>query len=98
VDERETYGEDRYGLVAMVENRLLFVAYTLRGDRIRIISAEGPSRMSTESTMKAAKPTKHNWDRFDAMTEQQRHAAALSDPDARPLSAVDFKRMKRTPR
>jgi uncharacterized DUF497 family protein len=41
VDERETYGEDRYGLVAMVENRLLFVAYTLRGDRIRIISARG---------------------------------------------------------
>jgi putative transcriptional regulator len=25
------------------------------------------------------------------------HVAALSDPDARPLTAFDFKRMKRTP-
>jgi putative transcriptional regulator len=55
--------------------------------------------MSTGSTMKTtARRTKHNWRRFDAMTEKQRHAAALSDPDARPLSADDFKRMKRTPR
>jgi putative transcriptional regulator len=40
----------------------------------------------------------HTWTRFDAMTEKQRRAAALSDPDARPLTADDFKRMKRTPR
>ena len=55
--------------------------------------------MSDGNTMKTtAKPTKHDWSRFDAMTEEERHAAALSDPDARPLSAEDFKRMKRTPR
>ena len=41
VDDREDHGEDRYGLVAMVEDRLLYVAYTLRGDCIRIISARG---------------------------------------------------------
>src|SRR5713101_9219604 len=47
----------------------------------------------------SANPTKKNkWGRFDAMTEKQRHAAALSDLDARPLTAEDFKRMKRTPR
>jgi uncharacterized DUF497 family protein len=40
-DDREDHGEDRYALIAMVENRLLFVAYTLRHDRIRIISARG---------------------------------------------------------
>ncbi|MFZ1105305.1 MAG: BrnT family toxin [Hyphomicrobiaceae bacterium] len=33
------YGEDRYILVGMVRERLLAVAFTLRGDRIRIISA-----------------------------------------------------------
>jgi uncharacterized protein len=33
------YDEDRYSVMGMVENRLLFVAYALRGDRIRIISA-----------------------------------------------------------
>jgi uncharacterized DUF497 family protein len=33
------HDEDRYSVIGMVENRLLFVAYALRGDRIRIISA-----------------------------------------------------------
>jgi putative transcriptional regulator len=48
--------------------------------------------------MTRKRSTKDKWSRFDAMTEKQRHAAALSDPDARPLTADDFKRMKRTPR
>jgi putative transcriptional regulator len=55
--------------------------------------------MSADNTMKrSAKPTKHDWSRFDTMTEKQRHAAAMSDPDAQPLGPDDFKRMKRTPR
>jgi hypothetical protein len=33
------HDEDRYSVIGMVENRLMFVAYALRGDRIRIISA-----------------------------------------------------------
>ena len=32
------------------------------------------------------------------MTDDQRHTAALSDPDAKPLTPSDFKRMKKTPR
>jgi uncharacterized DUF497 family protein len=39
IDRRHQDPEDRYALLGMVESRLLFVAYTLRGDRIRIISA-----------------------------------------------------------
>ena len=39
----------------------------------------------------------HDWSRFDAMTPEQCHAAALSDPDAQPLTEEDFARMKRTP-
>lgn len=31
--------EARYGMIATVENRLLFVGYTMRGERIRIITA-----------------------------------------------------------
>ncbi len=55
--------------------------------------------MSTDNTMKkTAKSAKHDWSRFDAMTEEERNAAALSDPDAQPLTPDDFKRMKRTPR
>jgi putative transcriptional regulator len=41
--------------------------------------------------------TKHDWSRADAMTDAERHAAALSDPDAQPLAPEDLARMKRTP-
>ena len=37
------------------------------------------------------------WRRFDAMSDEERHRAALDDPDARPLAPEDFRRMKRTP-
>ena len=38
-DRRENYGEDHYVLLGMVDNRLLVVAYTMRGERARIITA-----------------------------------------------------------
>src|SRR5690349_1833691 len=41
---------------------------------------------------------RHDWSRLDAMTEADKHAAALSDPDNRPLTEADMKRMRRTPR
>jgi hypothetical protein len=41
LDERENYGEDRYFVIGMADSRLLYVAYTMRGERIRIISARG---------------------------------------------------------
>ncbi len=46
---------------------------------------------------KTTKPPAHDWSRLDAMTEAERRAAAVSDPDAQPLTPEDFKRMKRTP-
>ena len=48
--------------------------------------------------MKASsKPVKHDWSRFDAMTHEESHQAALDDADAQPLTEDDFARMKRTP-
>ena len=41
LDDREDYGEERYVIIGMVSNRLLFAAYTMRGESIRIISARG---------------------------------------------------------
>jgi len=38
-DDRQDAGEQRFALLGMVEDRVLFVAYTMRDDRIRIISA-----------------------------------------------------------
>ncbi len=50
-----------------------------------------------DTTKKRAKADQHDWSRFDAMSDAQRHAAAALDPDAKPLTPDDFKRMKRTP-
>lgn len=41
IDENSDYGEIRYRLLGMAENRVLFVAYAMRQERIRIISARG---------------------------------------------------------
>jgi uncharacterized protein len=38
-DTTEDYGEPRYNLLGMACGRLLFVAYTMRGEIVRIISA-----------------------------------------------------------
>jgi uncharacterized protein len=41
VDDRQDYGEERFTMIGMVEDRPLFLAYTMRGENIRIISARG---------------------------------------------------------
>jgi uncharacterized DUF497 family protein len=38
-DRRQNYGEDRFILLGMVQERVLAVSYTMRNGRIRIISA-----------------------------------------------------------
>lgn len=38
-DDRFDYGEQRYVVVGSISNRLHVVAFTMRGDAIRIISA-----------------------------------------------------------
>ena len=50
-----------------------------------------------DTTRKASKRSSHDWSRFDAMTDAERGAAVARDPDAKPLTPADFKRMKRTP-
>ena len=39
VDNRFDYGEERFNILGMVQDRLLSVIYSVRGHRIRIISA-----------------------------------------------------------
>jgi len=38
-----------------------------------------------------------DWSRADSLTEEEIYKAALSDPDAQPLTPERIKRMKRTP-
>jgi putative transcriptional regulator len=44
------------------------------------------------------KTAKHDWSRLDAMTEDERHAAALKDPDAQPLTEDGLASMRPVPR
>lgn len=41
IDRRQAYDEERCVILGMVEDRLLFVVYTLRDEATRIISARG---------------------------------------------------------
>jgi putative transcriptional regulator len=52
--------------------------------------------MSAGDTM--TKTTKHDWSRTDEMTDRERHAAALKDPDAQPLTEASLARMRLVPR
>jgi uncharacterized protein len=48
VDDREDYGEERLIMLGNVAGTVLFVAYTERDDRIRIISARRATRYEQE--------------------------------------------------
>ena len=43
------------------------------------------------------KPPKSDWRLFDAMSDEERHRAALSDPDAAPAAAAQLARARRVP-
>jgi hypothetical protein len=40
-DDLHASGELRFNAIGLVDNRMLFVTYTMRGDTVRIISARG---------------------------------------------------------
>ena len=44
-----------------------------------------------------AHPPKSDWAAADAMTEAERHAAAIADPDAQPATDGQLARMRRVP-
>ena len=44
-----------------------------------------------------ADPPKADWSRFDAMSEDERHAAALADPDAQPATDELLAKGRRRP-
>jgi putative transcriptional regulator len=44
------------------------------------------------------KTAKHDWRRFDALTDAEVHAAAMADPDAQPLTDAAMASSRRVPR
>ena len=49
IDRRRDYGEERRQTIGEVDGRVLFVAYTVRGGRIRLISARRAHRHEEEA-------------------------------------------------
>lgn len=52
---------------------------------------------TTRFRLDPKKPPKADWRAFDAMTEAERHRAALADPDARPATRARLARARRVP-
>jgi uncharacterized protein len=49
LDDRRDYGEQRYVIIGAVEGVVLYVAYTERGEVIRIISARRATKYEEEA-------------------------------------------------
>lgn len=101
-DQREHYPEPRYIILGMACERLLSVVYTPAGNRRVSYRLERQNLMSDGDTMKrtgASSKAGNRWARLDAMTAEEKHAAAVANPDAQPLTEEDFNsgKLKRTP-
>ncbi len=59
-----------------------------------------PSHTSGDYTMSTTPKTetKFDWSAVDALTDEQIHAAAMADPDCRPITEEDLERMPLVPR
>ena len=51
----------------------------------------------TRFKLNPKKPPKTDWRAFDAMTEEERHQAALSDRDCQPATEAQLARARRVP-
>lgn len=99
-DDRIGYDEARFILIGVVRDRMLTVVYTEKGEPSGSFQHERRSRGSGGGIMnnrKASDPI-FDWNKLDAMSEAEKHRAALADPDNPPLTEDDMRRMKRVPR
>ena len=92
-------GEMRYSVVGMGERTI-----TSRNLRIEETSSGSfrPERRNpindaniTKFKLDPANPPKSDWTAFDARTDADNHAAALSDPDAQPSTPEQLERARR---
>jgi putative transcriptional regulator len=52
---------------------------------------------TTRFKLNSKKPPKSDWRAFDRMSEEERHRAAVSDPDAQPATEAQLARARRVP-
>lgn len=95
IDDREDYGEDRFTIVGMVEGALITSPTPSAKTACASSPRDGQPNMSkTTTTNRTHKPLEP----LRPMTDDEVLAAAMSDPDAKPLTPDDLERMKRIPR
>ena len=94
-DRRRDYGEDRYVLLSMVQDHLLAVVHAARRAGPDLLGNHGNVDATMKRTAKGKR--KIDWSRADATTEAERHAAAMADPDARPMTDKEWARAPRVP-
>jgi putative transcriptional regulator len=90
----------------MDRGKILLVVTVMPDENLcRIIAPVRQHDMSKNSTSKVARysrdklpPDKTDWARIDAMTDEEVVAAALSDPDAQPLTPEQLAKMRRVSR
>jgi putative transcriptional regulator len=90
----------------MDREKVLFVVTVIPDENIcRIISARKATRHEQEQYFQGGPysrddlpPDKTDWARIDAMTDEEVMAAALSDPDAQPLTPDRLAKMRRVSR
>jgi putative transcriptional regulator len=96
IDDRQAAEEPRFAMIPTVERR--FVLLRIPSGKTGFASSRlgRPNRTSAAGiTMKTGK---HDWSRFEQMTEEAVHTTALRNPDAQPLTDEDMARMQRVPR
>jgi uncharacterized DUF497 family protein/DNA-binding MarR family transcriptional regulator/DNA-binding transcriptional regulator YiaG len=96
IDRRHKDPEERFALLGMVDNRLLFVSYAQRGERIRVMSARKAE--PHERRRYHNETARFDWSRADAMTDEEVHAAAIKDTDARPMTDAEWDAAPKVPR
>ena len=79
----------RRGKRANVKSETTLVRRRLKGGHWYEVRPDGTERRLPDKAP--------DWSRLDAMTDEQKLAAARSDPDAQPLTEAQLKRMRRVP-
>jgi putative transcriptional regulator len=106
IDDRFVYNEERIQVIGTAHGKMLFVivrspartgAESYRLGRPHDMSKTGTTRVTIKpgDTLPRGKT---DWARLDAMTDAEVVAAALSDPDAQPLTPERLAKMRRVSR
>ena len=102
IDDSEDYGEERSNVALPPHERRsqLKVAGIMKRKTSKSLLVSSPHKRRTQSKVAGVMKKKNadtatDWNKFDALSEEEVHKAALNDPDAQPLSEEQLAKMRR---